>query len=377
MIDISTRMCDDKKKYHFNGFIKNLKHELYTKNQKYRLIPEFNFEKKFYRNLTIDKEFAKSIIFASSDELINIENQNFYRKHRLYFLLCLKKEIRKSYPFNFHLENELKSTPRDLRRVLIKRSVDEVSEVIRNRCSKAFNYDRFINVNKGKENSIKLWNAYNYVNGFSPKVCPYCNMELTTLVTDCLDEENTKYVLRPALDHFLPKSIFPFYALSINNLIPSCHTCNSSLKRDIDFKRNLHINPMGDSFKNKACFTLSLRDSDLIYDVIDDIYNNDLDMNKLMIDIKSECDKTKRNIKTFELLKRYNNHKEAYSGFVSNLKRISSDSIDMIMNIQETDDKNDAVNGFLQFNPDVTKHCDIPFSVLKNDLIKKYIKIDF
>ncbi|WP_318514739.1 hypothetical protein [Photobacterium leiognathi] len=376
MIDISIRMCGDKKKYHFNGFIENLKYQLYTINEKYRLSPKYNFEKKFYRSLVLDKDFAKSIIFASSDELINIENQNFYRKHRLYFLLCLKSDIRKSYPFNIHLNNELKSMPRDLKRELMRLSIGEVSKEIRERCNKAFNYEKFIKVKKGKENSIHLWNAYNYIDGFSPKVCPYCNMELTTLVTDCLNAGNTKYVLRPALDHFLPKSIFPFYALSVNNLIPSCHTCNSSLKKDIDFKRYLHINPMGDSFKNKAFFYLALRRNDLIYDVIDDIYNkNNFDMNKLVIKIKSECNKTKRNIKTFELLKRYNTHKDEYTGFISNLKKISGDNIEILMQLFDSDNKHDAVNSFLQFNPDVTKHCDISFSVLKNDLIEKYVKV--
>lgn len=52
------------------------------------------------------------------------------------------------------------------------------------------------------------------------KVCPYCNRLFTTTV-------NAKgHRVRPQLDHFKNKSDYPFLALSINNLVPSCGVCN-------------------------------------------------------------------------------------------------------------------------------------------------------
>lgn len=59
------------------------------------------------------------------------------------------------------------------------------------------------------------------------KVCPYCNRQFTTTVI------TKKRRVRPQLDHFRNKHDYPFLALSINNLIPTCGVCNL-LKRDTD-----------------------------------------------------------------------------------------------------------------------------------------------
>lgn len=48
------------------------------------------------------------------------------------------------------------------------------------------------------------------------RVCPYCGMEIIK------PTDRTK----KQIDHFFPKSKFPFLALSYYNLIPSCETCN-------------------------------------------------------------------------------------------------------------------------------------------------------
>ena len=50
------------------------------------------------------------------------------------------------------------------------------------------------------------------------RVCPYCGMEIIK------PTNRTK----KQIDHFFPKSKYPFLALSYYNLIPSCDTCNES-----------------------------------------------------------------------------------------------------------------------------------------------------
>lgn len=55
--------------------------------------------------------------------------------------------------------------------------------------------------------------------------CPYCGNEEVSY-TEFIHPVNGKTLLKPELDHFLPKSIYPFFAVSIFNLIPSCNTCN-------------------------------------------------------------------------------------------------------------------------------------------------------
>lgn len=50
-------------------------------------------------------------------------------------------------------------------------------------------------------------------------VCPYCNRNYIF----ALDEKGK---IKPEIDHFYPKTIYPFLAASFYNLIPSCQTCN-------------------------------------------------------------------------------------------------------------------------------------------------------
>lgn len=68
---------------------------------------------------------------------------------------------------------------------------------------------------------------YSYLQKLNVGVCPYCNRQYITTVSD--DEKRT----RPQLDHFKNKNDYPFLAISINNLIPSCGVCNL-LKHDND-----------------------------------------------------------------------------------------------------------------------------------------------
>ena len=51
-------------------------------------------------------------------------------------------------------------------------------------------------------------------------VCPYCNRQyITTAVYG-------RQSVRPQIDHFFCKKDYPYLALSINNLVPSCSVCN-------------------------------------------------------------------------------------------------------------------------------------------------------
>lgn len=54
------------------------------------------------------------------------------------------------------------------------------------------------------------------------RICPYCGRAFIYGV----QRVGSKTVVKPQIDHFLPKSKYPFLALSFMNLIPSCQTCN-------------------------------------------------------------------------------------------------------------------------------------------------------
>ncbi|MDR2408939.1 MAG: hypothetical protein LBE13_12620 [Bacteroidales bacterium] len=80
-----------------------------------------------------------------------------------------------------------------------------------------FDYDNFI---RNKKND-----AYKIAKLIGVNSCVYCNRQYIFTV----DKEN-EHITRPEFDHYLPKSEYPFFALSLYNLIPSCHICNSNCK---------------------------------------------------------------------------------------------------------------------------------------------------
>lgn len=63
------------------------------------------------------------------------------------------------------------------------------------------------------------------------KVCPYCNRNFTTTVTN----GKKKYYRQNEIDHYIPQSTHPWFALSLLNLIPSCGNCNQNKGYDDSF----------------------------------------------------------------------------------------------------------------------------------------------
>jgi len=57
-----------------------------------------------------------------------------------------------------------------------------------------------------------------FLNLLGKNTCIYCNRNYTLSMI--------KGRSRAELDHWIPKSLFPFFSVSFFNLIPSCHTCN-------------------------------------------------------------------------------------------------------------------------------------------------------
>lgn len=64
------------------------------------------------------------------------------------------------------------------------------------------------------------------------KFCPYCG-DAPVFMTNHKDANGNEVVSKTVLDHYLPKSEFPYFAVNIYNLFPCCWRCNSdNLKGD-------------------------------------------------------------------------------------------------------------------------------------------------
>ncbi|UUW74336.1 hypothetical protein [Pseudomonas oryzihabitans] len=106
----------------------------------------------------------------------------------------------------------------------------------RRECERLFNYKSFSR--KGK----KGWGAYALCLTSKYAYCPYCHENaIYTIFTDPKSGS-----IRPPLDHFYAQVHFPYLALSIYNLVPSCNTCNSTLKKEENFFLSPHLNPYMD-----------------------------------------------------------------------------------------------------------------------------------
>lgn len=86
-------------------------------------------------------------------------------------------------------------------------------------------------------------------------VCPYCNRSYIFTVKK--DARNGK--ARPQYDHFFPKSIYPYLAVSMYNLVPSCAVCNGG-KSDVDSfkdKKRRYLNPYVEGYGTKTVLQIT------------------------------------------------------------------------------------------------------------------------
>ncbi|WP_333913296.1 hypothetical protein [Vibrio coralliirubri] len=111
---------------------------------------------------------------------------------------------------------------------------------------KVFNYSGFID----QKFAIKM------TNDLGIGVCPYCNIE--GIEPDKPDSNDKVY--RPPLDHYYPKSLFPYLSISIYNLIPCCTKCNSTYKGSYDTYKNKYRNPYSSGFCSEVIFEIHDKD---------------------------------------------------------------------------------------------------------------------
>jgi hypothetical protein len=100
----------------------------------------------------------------------------------------------------------------------------------------------------GYENIISKEIAYKILKKIDVKVCPYCNINYISF-----SGTNDNKGIRPELDHFYPKSHYPYFAVSFYNLIPSCRNCNALKSNSFskELKSPYAISKNNDDFKFK------------------------------------------------------------------------------------------------------------------------------
>jgi hypothetical protein len=84
---------------------------------------------------------------------------------------------------------------------------------------------------EGKYNETHPMDKDSFVESLDLLLCPYCGD--TYIRKSVRTAHGRVHEVSPSLDHFLPKSIYPFLALNCYNLIPACAACNLSPNKGI------------------------------------------------------------------------------------------------------------------------------------------------
>ncbi|RAS75718.1 hypothetical protein [Priestia endophytica] len=262
-------------------------------------------------------------------EIINtIENQYFISERKLLKILDKReKGIRKkdeitSYLHSFSQENNLANHLPSTAYSSVSKFKSEVKKLTSIRWKRYDDILKEIFDYKGFTQAKDDWSAYELVSLLNVSVCPYCNRSFVTTL-----QKNGKKT-RAVLDHYYAKALYPYLALSLYNLIPSCYVCNSSFKGDIDLYRDEAIYPYEEEFLNLATFKTDFNDKDS-YD-----YRYLLGLSKefkISFEINTQNEelqrKIKKSIETFALEDMYNTHLDIVkdlirSGIVNNKSRI-------------------------------------------------------
>ncbi|BAF73203.1 hypothetical protein [Sulfurovum sp. NBC37-1] len=139
--------------------------------------------------------------------------------------------------------------------VKIKNKIDTKYSSKKNIVKEFFNYD--------KSSNVKLSKSQPKISKFFEEkvevdTCYFCNIEFINK----FKISDGKFKNGFTLDHYIDKEKYPYLALSLYNLIPSCYTCNSKVK-SIDEIDNLSPSSAKFDFDDKVKFRTFMMNKNL------------------------------------------------------------------------------------------------------------------
>ncbi|MEG0237121.1 MAG: hypothetical protein RR523_12950 [Cetobacterium sp.] len=128
----------------------------------------------------------------------------------------------------------------------------------------------FRDIYKKFSGSKSGWGAYAFLEKLDITVCPYCNENyIYRILNKKKSPEKPDITIRADLDHFYSKNKFGLFALSLYNLVPSCKTCNSSIKGSVNFKEDIRaINPYAEAMDEYVTFRREPNNIDNAVDIL-------------------------------------------------------------------------------------------------------------
>ncbi|WP_395063727.1 hypothetical protein [Flavobacterium sp.] len=202
----------------------------------------------------------------------------------------------------------------------IKRKLNIISNSIKSPYENKTIFDKIIGFINNENNELKK-NKITY----NLKTCHFCNIDFINSFS-VKDKKKNHFTL----DHFLQKSKYPYLSISLFNLIPSCYSCNTKFKGQMEFDSldNLHkISPSSEMFNLDQQLEFKLK-----YNVEEYIDNNKDIVEIELTNLANEKDFDKF-IQMFNLEGRYEFHNEISNELIRKRKIYSDSQLDEIEKI--------------------------------------------
>lgn len=158
-------------------------------------------------------------------------------------------------------------------------------------------------------------------------VCPYCNRNFINPIykEKKIGDDNQNQA--PDIEHFFPKSIYPFLSLSISNLLPSCGFCNK-IKSNVDTYKINCVSPyevkenefeFGFTLKSNEVKDITIfskndyQNSEILH--LESLYNNVHSeyINKIFEDVLKYPESYKKSLKKFNISE--NDYEKIYRNY--------------------------------------------------------------
>jgi 5-methylcytosine-specific restriction endonuclease McrA len=229
----------------------------------------------------IKDELLKRIKAIKSQNRISINSVNFRITNQIKKILDYLEDER-------NLKKLIQSSPNDLT-FLIKTVYKKFPKShYKKEGLNRILYRIFVDYGYDKIDKLK------FIQNINLGSCPYCNRNYIFSV-------NKSGSVKPEIDHFYPKSKYPYLAVSYFNLIPSCPTCNGfGAKEDKD---TFYAYPISNPYKlkeNDFKFSISPENIDFF-----NVENKKYDFDSFEIELYGN----KANLEVFKLEELYKQHK--------------------------------------------------------------------
>ncbi len=243
------------KSSHLSQLRDNIKNQLQNKLS----ITTLPFQQKYYQIILKNLE---NILIGNKEFLDEINNGNINEIGLKFFtnFKAIINEYKKSNSGVGSREKNRKSLIQFINQnfsffniTITKTSLEEIKKEAVNHINSILNHEELIN------DTLEIfsykdfvdndtWGRHKVISSLNIPVCPYCNRQYITNYGEKNNEKTTA-----DLDHYYPKSKYPYLALSLYNFIPSCQICNSRMKGD----KEGHLYPYNDECGDKAIFKTS------------------------------------------------------------------------------------------------------------------------